>query len=159
MRESVTAQETATRLFQICSDVQDLWTEVKRLPPCSASPLIACCELMWARFSVGKFMVGRSQPEPIAVSICEQLDVLLDQSLGLSGDEETLAFYGVPLREAAHACIDFYQTKAHLPLALAASIMCRLQGPSDSPAEVSRAFNQFGNRVGATLRALRIQSS
>jgi hypothetical protein len=157
VRESVTAQETAIRLFQICTDVQDLWPEVKRLPPCSASPLIACCEMMWARLGLGKFMVGRSQQEPIALSICEQIDVLLGESLGGSGDEETLAFYGVPLLEAAHSWIDFYRTKAHLPLALAASIMFRLEGPADSPAEVSRTFNRFGNRLGATLSALRIR--
>jgi hypothetical protein len=114
--------------------------------------------MMFGRLGIAKFMVHRTQLEPVAHLVCGEIDTLIDDNLGDSGDEETSAFYGAPLHFAAQVWVESYRQRAQLPLAVAACLMKRLGGPADSPAEVSRIVNEVGNQIGMTLSTFRVRA-
>jgi hypothetical protein len=156
-RERVTTVEAADRLFHMCVNVEDVWRQVKRLPPFAAPQLIGCCEMMFVRLALAQFVLQRTQPPAVSECICNNMTRLTAGALTGQGDELTRRFYAGPLEGAAEAAIGAYRQMAPAPLRIAAAMMQRLQGPPYSPGPVSIELNRYGNQISAGVHSLQIR--
>ena len=156
LRRPLEPEEAIEEIFSSLVDAAGIWEDVCALGHYSAPPAIACCEVAFARVAVMKLILKRTQPREAAQAMCARTDILTADAFR-GGDEETEAFYGGPLGEAAAQAVALYSASASHPAPLTAALIGRIEG---DPARVLRTtplFAKFGGEVDAALGRLRIR--
>ena len=156
LRRPLAPEEAIDEIFPLLIDADAIWEDVCALGPYAAPPAIACCEVAFARIAVMKLIMMRTRSRDAAETMCGRVDILTEGAFG-GGDEETEAFYGRALPEAAALAVALYLASASHPAPLTAAVVDRIGGDHGRVLRSTPIFTKFGSEVDAALSRLRLR--
>ena len=157
MARPIAPDEAIRGLLLSHLDARRIWDQVCALPEHDAAPVIACCEMAFARAAIIRHLIMTLQPPHIAIDMCSVLDRHLAAAFDSPGDEETLAFYGGTLRDSLPETFGLYVAAAHHAVGLTGLLIERIGGDLTHTVSASESFRRFGDGVAAELRAVRLR--